>query len=141
MTDGKTEQIDEADGSQGEPSISSTSQSEVDKVDEAGEAIEDAQEDVGRGMQWYARAYTTVLFSILIIGLVATVHFGIVSPSVTVSATLELGWLLEYVAIFIAALFTFFTASMALIALPIGFVSGILSAAARIADANDLQNE
>jgi hypothetical protein len=117
------------------------SDKQTEQIDEAGEAIEDAQENVGRGMQWYARAYTTALFSILIIGLVATVHFGIVSPSVTVSATLELGWLLEYVAIFIAALFAFFTASMALIALPIGFVSGILSAAARIAKAEDLRNE
>lgn len=113
---------------------------QIDQVDEAGEQLEDATEDVTHGTRWYARTYLTVLFGLLVAGVVASVHFGLLTPNLTVTATVDVGYLLEYLAVGVVAIFLLWTAAMVLVALPGEFLSGVLSAAARIADAYELPN-
>jgi hypothetical protein len=114
---------------------------QIDKADEAGEQLEEATEDVTRGTRWYARTYLTVLFALVVAGVVGSVAFGYLDPHLTITATVDVGWLLEYLAMGVAAVFIVWTVAMVLIALPGLFLSGVISAAARIADAYELPGE
>ena len=114
---------------------------QIDAVDDAGEHMEQADEDVTRGQRWYAKAYLTALFAVIIAGLTAAVYFGIVQPEFIITAEASIGWVLEYLVMGVVALFLLWTAAMILIALPGSFVSGIMSAVARIADAYELPTD
>lgn len=112
----------------------------MEQVDEAAETLGDASNAGGSRIRFYAKLYLTVLFGGALLSLVVAVWTGIIDPSLSVSASVQIGWLVEYVLIGFAALFFVWTASMLLIALPGAFVSGAVSAIARIADAYELPN-
>ena len=96
--------------------------------------LEAVDEDVTTSQRWYAYAYLTVLFSLIVASIAAAVYFGILSPSIRVEAVANIGWILEYVALFIAIAFVVFTTAMVLIALPGSIMGGMVRVVARIAD-------
>ena len=112
-----------------------------EQVDRAADNLGDAADSGGRTLRVYAALYLTVLFVGMAGAAAASVYFGFVSPSITVTAEVSVGWLLEYLAIGLVALFLVFTAAMVLLLLPGNFVSGTTRAIARIADAYEIPEE
>lgn len=111
---------------------------EMEQIDEAGEAVEEGVEGSGKGFKWYARLYITGFVLLLIGSLAGAIALDIIQPEIVVTATAEIGWIVEYVVAFLVAVFALWTVSMLLIALPGSFISGMISAIARIADAYEL---
>lgn len=96
--------------------------------------LEDADDDVTRTQRWFAKGYLTVLFALLISAIGLSVYLGIVSPSITVEAHANIGWIIEYLALFLVVAFIVFTTAMILIALPGSIMAAMVRTAARIAD-------
>lgn len=115
--------------------------SQTDKVDQAGEHLEEATEDVGRGLRWYAKAYLTVLFFGIVGFFVAALWVGFIDLNLTLTASVSVGWVVEYLIVAVAAVFVIWTAAMVLVALPGSFISGVVSAIARIADAYQMPDD
>lgn len=113
---------------------------DFDQVDEAAERLDEAQQDVSRGLSWFARVYLVTLFATIVAGVVLLVYLGFVQFGFTFQATVDIGWLLEYLAIGLVALFLLWTGAMVLVALPGSFVAGTIRGIARIADAYELPN-
>jgi hypothetical protein len=114
---------------------------QIEAADEAGEQLEQASDSASKTLKWYARAFLTIFFGIIIAGIGLSVSFGYLTPDITFVATVNIGYIVEYVVIALAAILVFFVASLVLIALPGEFMSGIVSATARIADAYQLPTE
>lgn len=114
---------------------------QIEAADEAGEQLEEASDSATRTTKWYARAFLTVLIGVIIAGIALSVYFGYFTPNITFVATINIGYVVEYVVIALAVIFVVFIASLVLIALPGEFISGTVSAVARIADAYELPTE
>lgn len=112
-----------------------------EQIDEAAEDLEDATEDVSRGLRWYAKIYLTVLFLGIVAAIGGAVYFGYINPNITVTATVEVGYLLEYVAMGLTGAFLLWTAAMILVALPGSFTANVVKATARVADNYELPTE
>jgi hypothetical protein len=97
-------------------------------------------EDPG-GSKTYSYAYLTVLFAVIVAGLAASIYLGIVTPDVDVTATLSIGWILEYTVAGIVVLFFFWTAAQIANVVGMSFVGGTIGLVARIADNYELPNQ
>jgi len=100
------------------------------------ESIEEAAQDVDdpEGSKTYSYGYLTALFLGLIALGVASVSFGYVTPDITINATLNAGWIVEYFAAGLAALFILFTFAQIANITGMSFISGLIGVIARIAD-------
>ena len=110
-------------------------------LEDSADKLEDIDRDVSRGMRWYAKIYLTTLFAGIVAAAVAAIYFGILNLDLTVSAVFEIGWILEYVAIGIAAAFLFWTFAMIIVVLPGSFSAGLVRFAAGIAEAGQGNSE
>lgn len=107
-----------------------------DAADDAAADLERAADtETSRSLRWYAGVYLSVLFGGSLLALGVAVYAGIIVPEITVTATISIGWLIEYVLIAVAGLFVLFTASMILVILPGGIIGGLVGAIATAADA------
>jgi uncharacterized membrane protein YdjX (TVP38/TMEM64 family) len=89
-----------------------------DTAEDIQQDIDDADEDVTRTQRWWAYAQLAALFGGVILAGVAAVAFGIVDPSITVSATVDIGWVVEYAIIGFVGAFLLYVFALILIALP-----------------------
>jgi len=100
----------------------------------------DGIEDPG-GSKTYSYAYLTALFAVIVAGLAASVYFGLVTPDVEVTATLQIGWILDYAVAGIVGIFFFWTFAQVANIVGMGFVAGIVGVIARIAHNYELPNQ
>lgn len=103
--------------------------SESETVEDAAQEVEDPE-----GSKTYSYGYLTSLF-LGLVGLgVVSVYFGYVTPDITVNATLNAGWIVEYFAAGLGALFLLWTFAQIANITGMNFISGIIGVIARIAD-------
>jgi len=102
-------------------------------LDESGEALAEADKDVTTGQRRYAYGYLTVLFLGIVLAIGGSVYLGILAPEITITATVSIGWIVEYVAMALAAAFVLFTFAMILVALPGSILSAIATLLANTA--------
>jgi len=89
-----------------------------DTAEDIQQDIDDADEDVTRTQRWWAYAQLAALFGGVLLAGVAAVAFGIVDPSITVSASVNIGWVVEYAIIGFVGAFLLYVFALILIALP-----------------------
>lgn len=82
------------------------------------EDIAESDEDVTRGQRWFAGIQLALFF----LGLVATgalsIYFGYVNPDLSVTATVDVGWIIEYIVAAVAAIFVLWLVTNLVIYLP-----------------------
>lgn len=91
------------------------------------------------GTRRYAVAYVSLLVLLPVVGLAAATALGWVSFDLTFTATVSIGWLIEYGLAALAGLFLLFTAAQVVKAIGVGFTRSIVSFVARQADNYQLQ--
>jgi len=89
-----------------------------DTAEDIQQDLDQADEDVTRTQRWWAYAQLAALFGGVILAGVASVAFGIVDPSITVSASVNIGWVVEYAIIGFVGAFLLYVFALILIALP-----------------------
>lgn len=82
------------------------------------EDLEQADEDVTRGMRLTAGIQLFLFFAGIIGAIALAVTTGIISPSFVVNATVNIGWIVEYVVIAVAAVFVIYLFTLLLILMP-----------------------
>jgi len=112
-----------------------------DTAEDIQQDIDQADEDVTTEQRWWAYAQLAALFGGVILAGVAAVAFGVVDPSITVSATVDIGWVVEYAIIGFIGAFLLYVFALILIALPGSILSllgglafGVASAGGYIED-------
>jgi hypothetical protein len=110
----------------------------TDQSDDLEEQV-DGVEDPG-GSKTYSYAYLTGLFALIVAGLAGSIYFGLVTPDVEVTATLQIGWILEYTVAGIVVLFFFWTFAQVANIVGMGFISGVVGIVARIAHNYEIPN-
>lgn len=110
----------------------------TDQSDDLEEQVDDV-EDPG-GSKTYSYGYLTALFALIVGGLIASIYFGLVTPDVEVTATLQIGWILEYTVAGIVVLFFFWTFAQVANIVGMGFISGVVGVVARIAHNYQMPN-
>jgi hypothetical protein len=106
-----------------------------DAVDEAVDEVPEVQ-----GSKKYSYVYVTALFLTILGAIVGSVAFGIIDPSIQVTATVSIGWIVEYTALALAGLFVLFTLAQVLNIIGVSFVGGLVTAIARIADNYEIES-
>jgi uncharacterized membrane protein YdjX (TVP38/TMEM64 family) len=89
-----------------------------DTAEDIQQDLDQADEDVTRTQRWWAYAQLAALFGGVILAGVAAIAFGIVDPSITVSASVNIGWIVEYAIVGFVAAFLLYVFALILIALP-----------------------
>jgi len=89
-----------------------------DTAEDIQQEIDDADEDVTRTQRWWAYIQLAALFGGVLLAGVAAVAFGIVDPSISVSASVNIGWVVEYAIIGFVGAFLLYVFALILIALP-----------------------
>lgn len=92
-----------------------------------------SDEDVSFWQRLSAGAQLALLFTALGGGIVAGVITGIIDPYIEIIATINIGWIIEYLVGGIAALFLLYVFSLILIWLPGSIISGLAGLAYGIA--------
>ena len=100
-------------------------------------------EDPGGGLQplkpgkpWqvqFAYAYFVLLIILVIGSLGASVYFGLIQIQATLTFQASLGWVMEYLAAGLVAVFLLFTFVQVVRITGIGFIQGLMGTIARIA--------
>ena len=99
-------------------------------VDDAADDLAAADEDVTASQRRYAYAYLTGLFALVVLAIAASIHFGLVTVDLRVTAAVNAGRVIEALLWVVVGLFGLFTTAQVIIALP----GSVLAALARIAD-------
>lgn len=82
----------------------------------------------------FAYAFLTALFVTPVAAGGGLIYYGYLTPSITVEASVQIGWIIEYaIAAFVAAFLVFTLAQLARVA-GVGFLNSLFSAAATVAD-------
>jgi len=113
------------------------SDSDSEDFDQAADDIEDA--DVSQAQRFTATGYLIALFLILGAAIAVAVHFGYIDPDITVTATVSVGWILEYLVAGLVAAFLLFTGAMVLVAIPVSISAAIIRFAGGIAESGEDQ--
>jgi len=109
------------------------------------DTADDIQDDVEGiddpgGSKTYSYAYLSALFAVIVVGLAASIYAGLVTPDVEVTATLSIGWILEYTVAGLVALFFLWTFAQVANIVGMGFIGGVVGVIARIAHNYELPN-
>lgn len=103
-----------------------------DDLDQAAEDIEDA--DISKTQRFTATTYLIALFVTIGVAIVAAIWFDYIQLHIDATATVQVGWILEYLVAGIAAAFLVFTGAMVLVALPVSISAAIIRFAGGIAE-------
>ena len=107
-----------------------------DTAENIREDVEQADDDVTTRMRWTAGAKLAVLFGSMAGALALAVQLGYIQPAVTVEATLDIGWVVEYLVAGLAGLFLLYVATLIVIWLPgsvLSLLGGLAYGAAQAA--------
>ncbi|MFW6435660.1 MAG: hypothetical protein ACOCY1_04695 [Halovenus sp.] len=109
-----------------------------DTAQQIRDSVEAVDEDVTTRQRWWAYAQLAALFGGVIVAGVAAVLLGYVTPELTITATVSVGWLLEYLIIAFVVAFLVYVFALLLIALPGSIIGAIASVAYGIAASQGL---
>jgi branched-subunit amino acid transport protein len=118
-------------------------QIDEDTAKEIQEDIEEADEDVTREMRLTAGIQLFLFFAGIIGAIALAVTTGIISPSLVVNATINIGWIVEYLVIAVVAIFIIYLTTLLLIVMPgsiMNFFAGLAYGAAVAAGFVDEDN-
>lgn len=87
-------------------------------ADEIQQDIEQPDEDVTRTQRWGAGIQLAILFGSIGLALAGAVYFGYIQPDITVTATVDAGWILEYLVAGVVAAFLLYVFTLIVIWLP-----------------------
>lgn len=116
-------------------SIPDNAEVDEDIAKEVQEDIAESDEDVTGLMRLGAGAQLAFLFISIIGALVAGVYFGYINPDVTLVASINIGWVLEYLIIGISAAVVIYIFALVLIVLPGSVLNALAGIAYGIASA------
>jgi hypothetical protein len=111
-----------------DPGDLDTGDLDQDDVDQAAEALEDANEDVTPAMRWSGFVWLVAVFGTLAVAIGAAVYFDYVTVDLAVSATVNIGWVVEYLVAGLVAVFLIMTFAALLIWLPGSFWGAVTRA-------------
>jgi len=100
-------------------------------IDQAADDLEAA--DVSQAQRFTATGYLVALFITLGVVIALAIHWGYITPDITVTATVSVGWVLEYLVAGLVAAFLAFTGTMVLVAIPVSISAAIIRFAGGIA--------
>jgi hypothetical protein len=103
--------------------------------DQAADDIEDA--DISTTQRFTATGYLIALFITLGVTILAGIKFGYIDPAITITATLSIGWILEYLVAGLVAAFLLFTGAMVLVAIPVSLSAALIRFAGGIAESGE----
>jgi uncharacterized membrane protein YdjX (TVP38/TMEM64 family) len=98
--------------------MSSDPSIDEDTAEDIQEDIEQADDDVTRTQRWWAYIQLAALFGGVIAVGVAAVAVGIITPDITLTATVNVGWIVEWAVIGFIAAFLIYVFALIAIALP-----------------------
>lgn len=110
-------------------------------TEEIQESLKQSDKDIGMVSRTFATAYIMALLTLLSGGFIASIYYGYITPDITLTATVDVGWVIEYLVMGIVALILIWSASMVLVALPGSFIAGTVGAVKTIADSYQLKRD
>lgn len=110
-------------------------------TEEIQESLKQSDKDIGMASRTFATAYIMALLTLLSGGFIASIYYGYITPDITLTATVDVGWVIEYLVMGIVALILIWSASMVLVALPGSFIAGTVGAVKTIADSYQLKRD
>jgi hypothetical protein len=115
------------------PDIDQDPSVDEDTAEDIQEDLAESDEDVSTAMRLSAGVQLVVLFVAIAGALAIAVHAGFITPSIVVSATVNIGWIVEYLIIAITAAFIIYVFALLIIVLPgsvLNFLGGLAYGAA-----------
>jgi hypothetical protein len=110
-------------------------------IQESADNLEDMDEDVSGGLRTYARAYVTGLFFLIAGAFAVSVYLGFIDFTLTLTADVAVGWVVEYLVIGVVGAFLLFTFAMVLISIPASFTAALVRFAGGIVEAGQSDDE
>lgn len=126
------------------PDINQEQQIDEDEAKDIQQDIAESDEDVSTLMRLSAGAQLVGLFVFIAIGILFAVLAGIIAPSIVITATINVGWVIEYIIIALAAAFVLYVFALVIIVLPgsvLNLLGGLAYGAAVAAGLVDSDNE
>lgn len=126
------------------PDINQEQQIDEDEAKDIQQDIAESDEDVSTLMRLSAGAQLVGLFVFIAIGILFAVLAGIIAPSIVITATINVGWVIEYIIIALAAAFVLYIFALVIIVLPgsvLNLLGGLAYGAAVAAGLVDSDNE
>jgi len=128
--------------------MSSNPSLDEESAEDIQQDLDQADEDVTRTQRWWAYIQLAALFGGVIVAGALSVAFGIVSPDITVTASVNISWAVEYLIIGFAGAFLLYVFALILIALPGSILSllggiayGLAEAGGYIDDTDDTDKD
>jgi uncharacterized membrane protein YjjP (DUF1212 family) len=125
------------------PDIDQDSKVDEETAEDIQEDLAESDEDVSRVMRLSAGVQLVVLFVAIAAALVLAVLSGLITPSIAISATVNIGWVVEYLIIALAAAFIIYVFALLIIVLPgsvLDFLGGLAYGAAVAAGLVETEN-
>jgi uncharacterized membrane protein YdjX (TVP38/TMEM64 family) len=98
--------------------MSSDPSIDEDTAEDIQQDVEQADEDVTRLQRWSAGIQLAILFGATGLAFAGAVYFGYINPDITVTATVNAGWIIEYAIIGFVAAFLLYVFTLIIIWLP-----------------------
>jgi hypothetical protein len=111
---------------------------DIDQVDEAADEISGATAGTTEAGRWFARAYVVGLLVLVVGGFSGLLYLGVLDLSVSLTAEVTVGWVVEYIVAGMGLLLVAFTAFMVVKAAGGNLVASVIRGGARLADAYSL---
>lgn len=115
------------------PDIDEDQKVDEDTAKDIQEDLEESDEDVTTAMRLSAGVQLVALFIAIGAALILAVTTGIITPSIAIAATINIGWVIEYLIIAIVAAFILYVFALLIIVLPgsvLNFLAGLAYGAA-----------
>jgi len=98
------------------------------------EQLKNADENTTDRVRWFARLYLLALISLVILALGSLIYFDYITVALTLSGTINIAWIVEYVVLGLAGLLLLFTASMVVKAVGGSTVASVINVVRTVAD-------
>jgi ABC-type multidrug transport system fused ATPase/permease subunit len=118
--------------------IDSASPIDEETAEDIQDAATQADEDVTDRQRWWAFAQLAAIFGLVAVAIGLAIYFDVVALSLSVSAAVSIGWIIEYLVLGFVVAFLLYLAMLLLIAAPGSLISLGASVAYGIAESQGL---
>lgn len=91
---------------------------EEDDAKEIKEDFESADEGISTKMRLTAGAQLVILFVAVVAGIALSISTGLITPSIVITATVNIGWIVEYLVIAVSGAFVLYVFTLLVIVMP-----------------------
>lgn len=91
---------------------------EEDDAKEIKEDFESADEGISTKMRLTAGAQLVILFVAVVAGVALSISTGLITPSIVITATVNIGWIVEYLVIAVSGAFVLYVFTLLVIVMP-----------------------